>query len=495
MSKEQFNTKLQLPREQMQKIGYKIVDMIVDHFVTLHNKPVTNKSTRSDLESRLREPLPEKGTEFDSILEKIQEHVVKNIMHVDHPRFFAFVPSPNNYISVIADTLISGFNIFSGTWMEGSGPAQIELVTIDWLRQLCGMPEKAGGLFVSGGSIANLTALAVARYIKLKNIIDHAMIYCSDQTHSSIDRAVKILGFNTSQLCKLPTGDNFRLDLVKLKQTIIDDRVNNKIPFCVIANAGTTNTGAIDPLDELAEICHKENMWFHADGAYGAATILTKGGKELLKGIEYVDSLTLDPHKWLFQPYEIGCILVKQQHWLRDTFHILPEYLKDVKRAKDEINFYDYGLQLTRSFRALKLWMSFKVFGLKNFRQAINKGIEHAEQLEQLIESMENWEIVTPAQIGVLTCRFAPKEFTFREINNINRLIVDKMTSNQFAMIHTTELKGKTVIRLCPINPRLSKADIEEFVHRLQIISKDTRIKSTNKPSDEILSQKKGFKP
>jgi glutamate/tyrosine decarboxylase-like PLP-dependent enzyme len=298
--------------------------MIVDHIESLRNKPVVHKKDRLSLESCLREPLPEQKVDISTVIRQVQQDVLGNITHNDHPRYFAFVSGPSNFVSAMADALASGFNVISTDWMDASGPSEVELVTIDWLRQICGLPEGAGGLFVSGGSMANLICLRTARHTMLQeNNAASAVAYCSDQTHSSVERALQVLGFETAQLRKLPSDDSFRLSIAHLKQEIADDRAAGRIPFCVIANAGATNTGAVDPLVEVGELCKHEGLWLHVDGAYGAPAVLCEKGRSLLGGLELANSLTLDPHKWLFQPYEIGCVLVRDVHSLREAFAVL----------------------------------------------------------------------------------------------------------------------------------------------------------------------------
>src|SRR5262245_47095545 len=300
--------KLQLTRDEMRELGYRVVDQIVEHFEGLSDKPVMRVTPRVELEARLREPLPEEPTPVDSLLEQLRRVVWPNIGNVQHPRFFAFIPSPSNFVSVLADALAAGFNPFAGNWLEGSGTAQIELVTIDWLREMCGFPETAGGLFVSGGSMANLTALAAARRAMLDGRGDEAVIYFSDQTLNSIEKALRVLGFAREQVRALPSDENFRLPVESLRQAVAEDHADGNRPFLIIANAATTNTGAVDPLNQLADLCERENLWLHVDGAYGAAACLSERGRKLLTGIERADSLSLDPHKWLFQPFEIGCV-------------------------------------------------------------------------------------------------------------------------------------------------------------------------------------------
>ena len=468
MSEQEHQSTLELSSAEMRALGYKVVDMLVEHFEHLRDKPVTRKASRAALEKRLREPLPEQRTSVEQVLQQLQEDVFSNIMHLDHPRFFAFVPSPSNFASVMAETLAAGFNVFAGTWLEASGPAEIELVNIDWLRQLCGLPETAGGLFVNGGSAANLTALATARHVRLRDNMHDAVIYYSDQAHSSNERALHMLGFSPVQLHKLPSDEHFRLSIPTLRQAVVEDRAAGKTPFCIIANAGTVNTGAVDPLPAIAAFCREEGLWLHADGAYGAAAILCDKGQALLQGVELVDSLSIDPHKWLFQPYEIGGVLVRDGHWLRETFHILPEYLKDIAKAEEEINFCDYGLQLTRSFRALKLWMSLKVFGLTAFREAVARGFALAEYTEALLRESPQWEVVTPAQMGIVTFRYVREGLTGAALDALNLRLIEAMIVDGYAMVSSTMLRGRTVLRFCTINPRSSEDDIRETVRRFE---------------------------
>jgi aromatic-L-amino-acid decarboxylase len=466
---------LSLSPEEMRALGYRVVDMLVEHFGGLPGKPVTRRAARATLEARLREPLPERGSDVLEVLDRVQRDVLDQIMHLDHPRFFAFIPSPSNFVSAMADALASGFNVFAATWLEGSGPAQIELVTIDWLCQACGLPATAGGLFVSGGSMANITALAVARHVKLGTSGSDAVVYGSDQTHSSIARGLSVLGFRRDQLSELPSDDRFKLELPALRRAVQADRDAGRAPFCVVANAGTTNSGAIDPLSPLADFCQQQEMWLHVDGAFGAAAALCDRGRVLLDGLGRADSLALDPHKWLFQPYEIGCVLVRNERWLKEAFHILPEYLKDIAGQEEEVNFCDRGIQLTRGFRALKLWMSLQVFGAAAFEAALERGFELAEIAEAAVRALPEWEVVTPAQMGILTFRYAPPGATAEEQDRLNRQLVEAMIADQFAMLSTTVLRGRTVLRMCTINPRTTETDVRDTVRRLADMADGTR--------------------
>lgn len=474
------NDQLEVSPAEMRRLGYQAIDEIVAHFEQLNEKPAIRVGTRAELEARLREPLPEAPTDVDDLFTQLQRDVWPFMGNIGHPRFFAFIPTPTNFVSVLADILTSGYNPFVGSWLGGSAPAQIELVTVDWLRQLCGLPATAGGHFVSGGSAANLTALAVARHIKLNDRLTNAVVYFSDQTHSASERALRVLGFAPEQFRKLPSDAAFRLPLTALQAAVTADRAAGLRPFCVIANAGATNTGAVDPLPELVGFCRQEDLWLHVDGAYGAAAALCERGQNLLKGLGEVDSLALDPHKWLFQTYEIGCVLVREVRWLKQTFHVLPEYLEDTQLNMAEVNFYEQGYQLTRSFRALKLWLSFKAFGVTAFRDAVARGLELAELAEQVLREDTSWQIVSPATLGIVAFRFAPASVQESDLDRLNQQLVNALREDGFAFASSTILRGQTVLRLCTINPRTTETDIRTTIARWKDLGEQLLTKETS---------------
>ena len=455
---------LEMSPDEMRQFGYRVVDLLVSHFANVKNGPVGRKADPAIMRTKFAGAPPEEGGDPAALLEVLQRDVFSNIMHVDHPRFFSFVPSPGNYVSAMADALAAGFNVFNGTWLGGSGAAAVELAVVDWLRQICGLPDTAGGLFVSGGSVANITGLAVARRMKLNDDVHNARVYFSDQTHSSVERGLRLLGFSPDQMRKIRSDSEFRLPVDALRNAIAEDRRAGLRPFCVIANAGTTNTGAVDPLRELADLCAAEDLWLHADGAFGAAAMISERGRTLLTGLERVDSLSLDPHKWLFQTFECGCVLVRDAALLKQTFQIMPDYLRDVHRGLEEVNPCDYGIQLSRSFRALKVWLSVHVFGMKAFRDAVTHGFEMAEFAERRLREMPGWEVSSPAHMGIVCFRFVGAD---GDLNALNTRLVDAMLADQFALATSTTLRGATVLRLCTINPRITESDIEETLARL----------------------------
>ena len=458
-------SRISLSEDEMRKFGYRVVDLLVEHFANVGNGPVGAKGEPAKLIPLFDKDPPEKGRDPNELLAQLARDVLPNNLHVDHPRFFAFVPGPNNFVSTMADALVAGFNVFNGTWLGGSAAAAVELGVARWLCRVCGLPAAAGGLFVSGGSMANLTALVAARHGLLQDRIDGAVVYFSDQTHSSVERALRVVGFLPQQLCKLPSDDSFRLSIQTLGAAVAEDRAKGLRPFCIIANAGTTNTGAVDPLSELSELAKTEKMWLHVDGAFGAAAILSERGRQLLGGLDRADSISLDPHKWLFQSFECGCVLVRDVALLRSAFQIKADYLRDVHRATVEFNPADHGVQLTRSFRALKVWLSLQTFGVAAFREAIARGFELAELAERELRARKGWEILSPAQMATVCFRFGKSDETQTQL-------VDLVMKEQFALLTSTELRGIAALRLCTINPRTRDRDIIETIDHLDRLAR-----------------------
>lgn len=464
---------LVLSHQEMQALGGQALELVIRHFETNRENPVAVTLSRQQTEQMLRTPLPEMATPVAELVELLARDVFPNALKSDHPRFYAFVPSPTNFVSVIGDLLISGHNLFAGHWMAASAAGQIEINVIDWLNELVGFPTKAGGgILVSGGSMANLSAIATAREAKLGGPNDKAVVYCSDQTHSSMAKGLRILGFRPEQKRTIATDDRFRLSVPALEAAIAADRAAGLLPFCVVANGGTTNAGAVDPLGPLADVCARENLWLHVDGAYGAAAVITERGRAALAGIERADSITLDPHKWLFQPYELGCLLVRDSTTVQRAFRVEDEdhadYLEDVTRwVQNDVNFFECGIQLTRSFKALKLWLSLRAFGLGEFRRAIEVGFDMADHAERTLRAAGTWEIVTPSQMGVVTFRWRDDSKSAAQIDAITKGTVDLMRADGYALVMSTSLNRRPVLRLCPINPATNSDEIEETIRRL----------------------------
>ncbi len=451
---------LSLPPEEMRRLGYAVVDRIVEHIEGLPDAPPLRVGDPDALQESLGGPPPEAPGDAGAELARLFEQVLPWGQRGDHPRFFARIGSPSNYVGVLADAAATGFNAFGATWAGGSGPVTVELTVLDWLRGWCGMPEGTAGLLTSGGSIANLTALAAARHSRLGGARGTGVVYVSDQTHGSLPRAVALIGERTRVLA---SDGAQRLPADALRRAVLEDRDGGLDPFCVVATAGTTSTGAVDPLRELRAACDELGLWLHVDGAYGAPAALAETGAAALDGLGLGDSLVVDPHKWLFQPYDIGCVLVREPGLLEQVFSLEGAYLRDT--AGGAVDFRDRGPELTRPARALKLWASVRTFGLAAFRAAIAHGIALAEHAESQLRARPGWEVVTPAQLGIVTFRRDGLD------DDGHTRLSAATVADGYAAPSTTIVGGRVVLRLCTINPRTRFEEIDATLDRIEALA------------------------
>ncbi len=443
--------------QEMRRLGHKVVDRIVDRLEQRDNEAAIKTGDPDTLRQLLGGAVPEQPMDAEASLDLLADIALSHQQHGDHPRYFARVPGPAAFAGILADWLGTGFNTIAASWAGASGPATIELIAIDWLAQLLGLPEQTEGIFMSGGSMANLTAFATAR-----SEIGNGCVYLTSQTHSSLKRNLTALGYEEAMIRLIDTDDHWRMSFDKLEVAVVADRQAGRKPTMVVASAGTTNTGAIDPLEDIARLCQQHDMWFHVDGAYGAPAAMTERDRAHFAGLEKADSVVLDPHKWFFQPYDIGACLVTRPGALERYHAVTPEYLKDVQLGGQAVNFGNRSLELTRRSRALKVWMSLRTYGAARFRQAIERGSELAEFAEaELRRHPETWEVVTPAQIGIVC--FALKNGS-AEIHSER---AQALADSGYACVTSTRLGERSVLRLCTINPLTTEDDIRETIRRL----------------------------
>ncbi len=448
---------LGMEAEEMRRLGYKVVDMVVDRALRRNEEHAILTGDPADLLARLGGALPEKPMDPDESLELMAEVALSHQQHGDHPRYFARVPGPASFAGILGEWMGTGFNTISASWGGGSGPAAIEMIVVDWLVQMLGLQVQTEGVLVSGGSIANLTGFAVAR-----SEMGHGVAYYTDQTHSSLPRDLQQMGCHAEHIHKIPSDDSHRMSMDVLRAAIAGDKAQGLRPMLIIATAGSTNTGAQDPLDEIADLCQAENMWMHVDGAYGGPSAVTERGRKYLRGLERADSIVLDPHKWFFQPYDVGICLVTRPGALERCYAMHPEYLKDVQATTGAVNFGNRSLELTRRSRALKLWMSIRTYGAEKFRESVERGIALAEFAESYLrKNPAMWEIATPAQIGVVC--FALKDWRPGEHAARAKYVSD----SGFACVSSTMLKNQSVLRLCTINPLTTEDDIAKTIDML----------------------------
>ena len=471
--------------DQMRALGYRAVDALVDRWSTLPETQPWQGATRTALEGDalfLAQP-PETPSDPMAVMELALSRILPVAARVDHPDFLAYIPSAPTWPSVMGDLLATGFNIFQGTWQGGAAPARIELQVLEWFCQWMGLPASASGVFTSGGSAANALAVVVARDRALaandrpggRAGRPRLLMYLSDQGHTSLIRGAHVAGIPSEDIRILPTGPDYRLTPQAVRAAVEADLTEDPaaIPFLLAANAAATNTGIVDPLDGLLTVARSLGLHFHVDAAYGGFGILDPRGTDALKGIEGADTITLDPHKWLFQPFECGCLLARAPESLHRSFSMAgAAYLHDTDLGQSHVNFGERGIQLTRSFRALKVWMSLQTYGLGTFRQAIGQGIDLAEVAEARLRSSPRLEVLTPATMGIVTWRIRPSVVGgVHHIEEAHGALQAHLTSTGTAFLSSTVLREGHALRFCFLNPGASEARlttilaaIEDFV-------------------------------
>lgn len=443
---------LALDKETMRALGHRTVDAVVD-LLTEPATPCLRRATPEEMGRRLPFGVPEEPRAFDSLLAQLADDVLPFMSRLDHPGYFAFIPACGTFPGALGEFIDAVLNPYVGTWMEAAGPSRLELVVLDWFKSWIGYPAQAGGILVSGGSAANMTALACAREALLGPMTDTVVAYVSDQAHSSLARAARLLGFRPDQVRVVAADSDRRMRPAALAEAIDADLAAGATPLFVSAAAGTTNTGAIDPLPELAAVCQARGVWLHVDGAYGAFAALTERGRRALRGIELADSVTLDPHKWLYQPFECGSLLVRDGTLLRHAFEIAPDYLKDSVVENDEVNFADRGLQLSRGSRALKIWLSVSFFGARAFREAMDRCLDLAELAEAHVRATPELELVSPASLGIICFRRRGIEgCSEEETAALNASLIGAYERTGRGLVSSTRLHGRYAVRLCVMN-------------------------------------------
>ncbi len=464
---------LRMSRGQMLELGQKALELVVERIEGLPGENAWEGDFRQVLEDQLKEDPPEEGRPADEIAERAAREILSYSTRLDHPRCFGFVPSSPTWPGIVADFMASGYHVNQCTWLVASGPSQVELVVIDWFRRWIGYPENAGGLFTSGGSAASVDAFVAAR--EAAGHPERATVYMSDQSHSALARAAMIVGVRRECIRMVPSDAQFRMEMDALTRAVAEDRDAGLAPVAVAANAGTVGTGAVDRLEELANFCEAEGLWLHVDAAYGGFALVTERGKRLLRGIERADSVGLDAHKWFFQPYEAGCLLVKDESTLKDAFAVRPDILQDTVWGANHPNFSDLGLQLSRSARALKVWMSVQTFGMAAFRHAVAKGMDLAARAETYIRESPVLENMNPVTLGIVCFRVNPADDDLDEtmLDKVNRTVLARLFWDDPAFVSSTMLHGTFALRMCIINHTTTWDDVRETLAAVERFGRD----------------------
>ena len=447
--------------EQHERLGRAVTSIIADFAASLDTRRVASEATPADLEKLFAEPSPETGISIEEILERFRNDVARHAMAVPSPRYFGqFNPTPLP-IGVWADALAAALNQNAGAWRNGPTSAMIEARVMRWLCQLIGYGEKSFGTLASGGSEANLIALKCARdnvdaaivHDGVRRASTDLVVYASEQCHYSIEKSVDILGIGRKQLRKISTDEGFHIRTGQLREAIASDRDAGLIPFCIVGVAGTTSTGVIDPLAELADVARDNKCWFHVDAAYGGVMAFSEKHKSKLRGIELADSITFDPHKWMFVPFACGAVLVREGgSILRQAFDITPEYLNEDRGGADvEFDFFRYGQMGTRRFNSLKLWMAWKFMGRRGYAEVVERQIGLTEYFAGAIDALKDFERLAQVESAVCCFKWLPDEAQSRDGEYQDRLqqrLQQRIEKSGEAWITTTVLHGRRALRL-----------------------------------------------
>ncbi len=462
---------LQMSPEEMRACAQRVVELLVERAETLGDGPPWDGEFQQGLAEQFHKAPPEDGREATDVIEQVAREILPLAARLDHPRFFGFVPVSPTWPSVLADFMAAAWTVNQCTWLTSSGPTQIELTVIDWIRRWLGCPDGAGGLFVSGASEAAVHALVAAR--EAVGAPAAPAVYMSDQTHRSMARAAITVGVRPEHVRSLPSDSEYRLDLDLLAHRVAADRAAGLAPIAVCANAGTASTGTVDPLAELAEYCVAEGIWLHVDAAYGGFAAVTEIGQQQLAGICRADSVSLDAHKWFFQPYEAGCLIVKDVRTLERPFTLRHDVIQDTIWGSNHPNVADRGLQLSRAARSLKLWMSVQTFGMAAFRRAVLSGLELARRAEEQIESNPILELLHPASLSIVCFRVNPGGLDEDTLGALNRHVLAKVFWDGHSFISSTTLRKTFALRLCIVNPATTSTDVRETLDRVAQFGRD----------------------
>ena len=447
--------------EEMRRILHRAVDLLVDDRAGLSDRRVGVRATAAELAAFVDEPLPRTGQGADSTLDTFFERIVPHMTRVDHPRFHAYIPCASSFHGMLGALLAAGTNPFVGSWLGGAALASLELTALRWIGEAIGCPELDAGVLTSGGSIANLIAVASARHQSADGA-DRGTIYFSDQGHLSAQKAAELLGFPPERLRTVPVDERFRMRADELERLLDRDQSAGLVPFLVCANGGTTNTGAIDPLVELAGLCRDRRLWFHVDAAYGGFAALSPHGRERLAGMEAADSLTLDPHKWLYTPIGVGCFLTRHRAALEGAFRSGGHYLQDVPR--EEVNFFERGPELTRPGRALAVWALMRSVGTERLAREVEHDLALARLAAELLAEDPRLELAAPVELSIVAFRHARRGLDEAERARRDRALMDLTLREGEIMLSTTELEGQLALRLVVLNHRTTEAEVRRTV-------------------------------
>lgn len=467
--------------DAMRALGHRMIDDMLTYLQTVRDRPAWQPLS-DQVKENFKKPLPIDPQSPEEAYRDFTENVLPYPLGNIHPRFWGWVMGNGTPFGVLAEMLAAAMNPNLGGGEHAAN--NVELQVLDWCKEMLGFPLSASGLLVSGGSMANLVGLTVARNskagfdIRLKGVPaapKRLVLYGSVEMHSSIEKAVEMLGLGRDALRMIPVNDRFQIDLEALEKSIAADRAAGYRPFCLVGAAGTVNTGAIDPLNQLADIAQREKMWFHIDGAFGSLAAVSPELRPLVSGLDRADSIAFDLHKWMYMPFEVGCVLVRDKETHRLAFTLTPEYLAHFERgaASGSHWFNEYGPQLTRGFRALKVWLSIKEHGIAKYGRLIKQNVDQCRYLTWLIEASPELELLAPTSLNIVCFRYKAAKGDDAALNQLNEKIMMELHEQGIAVPTYTTLNGKFAIRVANTNHRSRREDFDVLVREVIRLGKE----------------------
>jgi aromatic-L-amino-acid decarboxylase len=451
---------LELSPAAMQRMGEACLAAVIDHLMNLPQSPRSNIDQAAELARSLREATPQEGTSFDELLQFLVQRVIPHSINTAHPAYLGYIPGGGLFPSAIADFLAAATNRYVGVWFAAPSAARLETNVLEWFAEFMGYPlDTTRGIMTSGGSLANFSAVIAARKHVLNENISRGTLYLSDQTHHCVMKAAMLAGIPERNIRVLKSDDYFRGVPEFFELAIKADLKKGLQPFMIVGNAGTTNTGAIDPLHDLADLSEKYSLWYHIDGAYGGFFNLCDEGKRKLRGLERSDSLVLDPHKGLFVPYGCGSLLVKDGERLRRSHVLTADYLQDQFTPEGETNFSEYSPELTRPFRGLQVWLPLKLFGVPAFRANLSEKLRLTEWMYERFLAEPGFECLSVPELSVITFRYRPAR---GDCEAFNRRLLETIVKSGKLFLSSTRLRGQFAIRVCILSFRTHQAEVEE---------------------------------
>ena len=489
ISKTLRRSSLDISADAINQIASQMTKLVSDYFMGISNLPVFPQNYGGRTMEELDAELSQEGVPLEKLVAECRT-IMNLSRHNGHPRFFGYVASPSTPIGAYADLVASALNANLTCWRSGPAGTEVERTLVRWLGSMIGFHENAHGLLTSGGSMANLIALLIASRTKsgtdisskgLWNSGPPLTIYASEEIHMSVAKAVDILGFGREQMRIIECDNRMRMNVEILRQRIQIDLSEGLRPFCVVGSAGTVNTGAVDPLNDIADVAAEFNLWFHVDGAYGAPGSLDPRKKALFAGLERADSVSLDPHKWLYVPVDAGCLLLRDQAGARTTFNAADaDYIKVHGHSDEEaFAFWDYGIELSRRFRALKIWLTLRYYGVRRIAEAIAEDNSLAEYLASIVSKAEDFELMAPVELSICCFRYLPAAFRLRlqtavsetelavvneELDRLNEQLMSAVQTSGRAYLSNATVHGRFALRACITNFRTTRADIDETI-------------------------------